>query len=110
MLANGGVKFSTFIAEDEQVVALTADDQSVTATHSTMRVTSDDVTATDRTMDLQDGSLDGQRLDIISDTPVNAWELLITGNKCLVSTFTPSDNDMITLKWNSTTACWHEAR
>lgn len=97
-------------ATSEQLVALTADDQSVTATRSMMRVTSNNVTSTNRTMDLQDGTNNGQRLTIISDTPTNAWELINTGNQCLTANFTSTDNAALNLIWNSTTACWHEPR
>ena len=101
---------NSYLATEEQLVAMTADDQSVTATRSMMRVTSNNVTSTNRTMDLQNGTTDGQRLTIISDTPTNAWELQSTGNQCLTALFTSTDNAALQLIWNSTTACWHEPR
>lgn len=91
-------------------VDLTADNQTVTGTLSSIRLTSDNFTATDRTFVLADGVQDGQHLTLEwnEDNTTGAGEMADSGNQNLSAIWSPNIGDTITLIWNSGASEWRE--
>lgn len=94
-------------ASSSKTVDLTSDNQSITVNDkSYVKLTSDNATATNRTMVLGDGAMDGQTLTLewAEDNSTGSGELPDSGsnNTNLASTWTPNIGDTISLVWNST--------
>jgi hypothetical protein len=90
-------------------LTVTADNWALTTTNVTFyRIKSNDSTASNRTLVLSSGQYVGQELVMEAFDTSNAWEIVddaaVTGggNVRLGSTFSSSQYDMITLKWNGT--------
>lgn len=90
-------------------VTLTADNQVVTVTSvSTLRITSDNTTSTDRTFTLSNGR-SGQVLRIMWVSGTNKGELATTANCLLGSTWTPTVyGSNLTLMWDTAASRWYE--
>lgn len=108
---DGTIKFNGGVVQlSSRDVSLTADDQSVTVDRSTLRISSDSGTPTDRTFTLTapSGTTDtGVRLLLIFDG-ANAAELLDTGTACLSADWSPGDTDTLSLIYENSSACWAE--
>lgn len=101
----GGFVADKSLSTAGSTVALTADNQSVTTnTTSFILLTSDNVTATNRTFVLSDGNNSGQRLTLMWNDATNAGELADTGNCKLSAIWTLSGNQYYTLNliWDGT--------
>lgn len=105
---NASVTFNSHMIGTGSTTALTADNQSVTVTNRNyIRLSSDSAVAGDRTFVISSGVQDGQLLDL-EWTGTNAGELVDDfaatggGNGRLSATWTPTQYDVLSLRWNGT--------
>jgi len=97
------------LAVNGVAVALTADNQSVVPTKSLIVLSSDNVTATNRTIVLPDGKKEGQLLTLVFNEATNAAELVDDDTQaCLSATWLPTNRDAIDLVWVIAMSCWVE--
>lgn len=109
----GNTLFGKTFAIATSVIDLTGDDQSVTVTTAGhIRFTSDNSTATNRTIVLGNGSHDGQRLTLewAESAASGAGELPddTNNNVRLSAAWTPDQYDTLSLVWNSGDSNWLE--
>jgi hypothetical protein len=96
------------ISSSTTAISIIADAQAVvTEALSFIRLTSDSATATDRTFTLNNGA-QGQILVLKWTSASFAGELLNTGNVELSADWSPTDNDTLTLIWDSAETKWTE--
>jgi hypothetical protein len=120
---NNGVRVDNVLnaysfADLATYVSLTADNQTIDATHGRLKLYSDDLVAANRTFHISDGYAatggnDGLRLllywDLHPMSGVGAGELLAADtNLVLSANWTPVTGDMLQLMWDATLGKWLE--
>lgn len=107
---DGVTKSVRGFAHTPATVSVTADAQSVTVQNGVLVFSSDDATATNRTIVLADGTADGQVAQFIFSDATDAIELVDDDTQfCGSATWTPTDRDSLSVTWVASMSCWVES-